>query len=301
MAYEDIALKKELDIDKIAFFRHFELSSRISFQEESHNCWEFIYVDKGTLNVMSGQLPHTLCKDDILFHPPGELHKIQAGGTAAASFCIIGFQCGSPAMDFFRCKNLKVAPPERALISHLVEEARFAFSDSQAYSGCRKPVRRFDAAVPFGSEQMILLYLQQLLIQLIRRNSADSGIFALAPGSSVGHGDEELFYKIISYMEEHLRGHLSVSQICKDNLIGRSFLQQLFRDYTGCGIIDYFSLMKINAAKQLILQKQLNFSQIADYLGYNSIHYFSRQFKKLAGMSPSEYAASIAPTHKADG
>ena len=37
----------------------------------------------------------------------------------------------------------------------------------------------------------------------------------------------------------------------------------------------------------------MNFTQIADALGYTSIHYFSRQFKKITGMTPSEYASSI--------
>lgn len=39
--------------------------------------------------------------------------------------------------------------------------------------------------------------------------------------------------------------------------------------------------------------QQLNFTQISDKLGYTSIHYFSRQFKKLTAMTPSEYATSI--------
>ena len=51
--------------------------------------------------------------------------------------------------------------------------------------------------------------------------------------------------------------------------------------------------MKIDAARQLIRSRRLNFSQIADALGYTSVHYFSRQFKKVTGMSPSEYSASI--------
>lgn len=293
MTYENIASKKELSIDKIVFLHHFELISGFSFREESHDCWEFIYADKGTVNVMSGQMLHTLNKNDILFHSPGEPHRIQPNGTAVPSLVIVGFQSASPAMDFFRCKKLEIAPSERALIGHFIKEARFTYSTPLEQPECPKPVRRLDTSIPFGSEQMLLLYLEQLLIQLVRCNSTD-GMFAPIPGSDRRRGEEELFYRVTAYMEEHIREHLSISQICKDNLIGRSFLQQLFRDYTGCGIIDYFSLMKINAAKQLILQRKLNFSQIADYLGYNSIHYFSRQFKKLAGMTPSEYAASIA-------
>ena len=53
------------------------------------------------------------------------------------------------------------------------------------------------------------------------------------------------------------------------------------------------SRMKIDTAKQLIRSEQMNFTQISEKLGYASIHYFSRQFKKVTGMTPSEYASSI--------
>lgn len=52
-------------------------------------------------------------------------------------------------------------------------------------------------------------------------------------------------------------------------------------------------MMKVGTARQMIRDNQLNFTQIADRLGYNSIRYFSRQFKQLTSMTPSEYAASI--------
>ena len=94
-------------------------------------------------------------------------------------------------------------------------------------------------------------------------------------------------------MEENVDRRITIEQICKDNLIGRSILQKLFQEYTGCGIIDYFSKLKIKKAKQIIRNQHMNFSQIADSLGYSSIHYFSRQFKKITGLTPSQYASSI--------
>lgn len=94
-------------------------------------------------------------------------------------------------------------------------------------------------------------------------------------------------------MKEHIRSHVTIEQICKDNLVGRSRLQKIFKNQCGLGIIDYFSKLKINSAKELIRSRHMNFTQISDYLGYTSIHYFSRQFKKETGMTPSEYASSI--------
>ena len=95
------------------------------------------------------------------------------------------------------------------------------------------------------------------------------------------------------YLEDRVGERLTLEQIAKDNLMGTSQLEKLLKKSWGCGAIELFSRIKIDAAKQLIRDGQLNMTQIADRLGYSSLYYFSRQFKKTAAMSPSEYAASI--------
>ncbi len=294
MSQENVTLKKELCIDQIFFLHHFAYADDFIPEKECNDFWEFLYVDKCSVDVAAGSDIHTLHKDDIIFHQPGEDHRIHIKGEASPCLIAIGFACASPAMDFFRGRILEIGPSERTLLGNIVQEARLSYASRLDDPSCKNLVRRQEAFVPFGSEQLIQIYLQQLLIQLIRNSSADNA-FATIPKSSRKRGEDELFYKIIAYMEDHVHEHLSISQICRDNLIGRSLLQQIFRDNTGYGIIDYFSLMRMNAAKRLIRDGEMNFSQIADHLGYNSIHYFSRQFKKLVLMTPSEYAASIKP------
>ena len=102
-----------------------------------------------------------------------------------------------------------------------------------------------------------------------------------------------LYQRVVNYLDEHIREHMTIEKICKANLIGRSQLQKLFRERNHCGVIYYFSCRKIELAKELIRENHHNFTQISDDLGYTSVHYFSRQFKKIAGMTPSEYASSI--------
>ena len=91
--------------------------------------------------------------------------------------------------------------------------------------------------------------------------------------------DTEVFNRVVAYLGQHLSGRVTIETICKDNLIGRSQLQKIFSKKSGLGIIEYFSNMKIEAAKELIRTEQMNFTQISEKLGYTSIHYFSRQFK----------------------
>ena len=80
-------------------------------------------------------------------------------------------------------------------------------------------------------------------------------------------------------MEEHLGEQLTIDNICRETLISRSRLQKLFQELHGCGVMEFFNQMKIDTAKELIRSNHLNFTQIADRLGYASVHYFSGQFR----------------------
>ena len=105
--------------------------------------------------------------------------------------------------------------------------------------------------------------------------------------------DRSELLQILCYLKDHLDSRLDIRQICRDNLISRSRLTGLFHEAFGCGVISCFSGMKIQAARKMIQQNRLNFSQIADALGYTSVQYFSRQFRQFTGMSPSRYADCV--------
>jgi YesN/AraC family two-component response regulator len=73
-------------------------------------------------------------------------------------------------------------------------------------------------------------------------------------------------------------------------LAGVAYLSMLFKAKFDCGVLEYWNRLKIDKAKEHIRQNSNNLTEISEMLGYNSLHYFSRQFKKTTGMTPSEYA-----------
>ena len=144
----------------------------------------------------------------------------------------------------------------------------------------------------FVSEQLIRLYLERLRLSSIRRNRPNP----VKPAEEIwapGGGGSAAYIQIMDYLKAHICGYVTIEDICRENLIGRSQLQKIFREQHNCGVIDFFTKMKVEYAKELIREKNQNFTQISEFLGYSSIHYFSRQFKKITGMTPSEYTASI--------
>ena len=296
MAYQGVHLENSITIEKIFSIHYFEYMSDFVFEGESHDFWEFICVDKGEVNVTAGETCTLLKKGNIAFHQPNEFHNVKATGQIAPNLVVISFECHDKAMDFFRNGIFKIDDTERNLMADIITEARHCF-DCRLDDPYLQHMPKKDAEL-FGSEQLIRLNLEHLLIHLVRRysdpvisrNEVPKSVTLKTPRSK---SNAEIFDRVTNYLEDHLRGHVTIEQICRDNLVGRSQLQKIFKERTGLGIIEYFSHMKIEAAKEIIRTNRMNFTQISEHLGYTSIHYFSRQFKKVTGMTHSEYASSI--------
>lgn len=204
-------------------------------------------------------------------------------------------------MKFFEERLVCINQTERFYLGQLISEARRSF-----HTPLNNPYNCFLERIPnaeFGSEQIIFLSLEMLLISLLRRyrtqqfSPVTSEIFS----HPMLHRDsDELLGQIIQYLRRHIYEHMTVAQICKDNSVGRSQLQKLFHEKLHCGVIDYFRRMKIEYAQRLIREQRYNYTQIADILGYSSYQYFSLQFKKFTRMTPSEYSSSVKSFSQAD-
>lgn len=296
MGYNGISLHNSINIGKIYSIHYFEYMNNFSFEGESHDFWEFICVDKGEVGVTAGDTFTILKKGDIAFHEPNEFHNVRAVSGVAPNLVVISFQCEDEAMQFFKKRILQIDELGRTLLADIIVEARRCL-DCRLDDPYRQNISLKESDM-FASEQLIHLYLTQFLIHLIRRYSHALGLAkrlpkAETPKAAKSKSDAEIFNRVVNYLEARLTSRVTIDQICRDNLIGRSQLQKIFKEQCHMGIIEYFSLLKINAAKELMRTDHLNFTQISERLGYTSIHYFSRQFKKVTGMTPSEYASSI--------
>lgn len=297
MLYLGIDLKNSLSVEKVYSIHYFEYMNDFSFPGESHNFWEFIYIDKGEINITAGKTSHILKKGEITFHAPNEFHNVEANGRIAPNLIVISFSCPNEAIHFFKNKTMKVDETERNLLADIIIEARRCFDCRLDDPYLPNPPMK-EKPDMFGAEQMIRIHLEHFLLHLYRRYSSPLALQkslsnTLPQKITKSKSDSEIFSRVLDYLEQKICTQVTIEEICKDNLVGRSQLQKIFKAQTSLGIIEYFSKMKIETAKELIRTNHMNFTQISEYLGYSSIHYFSRQFKKITGMTPSEYASSI--------
>ncbi len=294
MAYISTRLKKEFEITEIITIHYFEYLKNFVFHGESHDFWEFLYVDKGTVMVQAASEHYQLHAGDMIFHRPNEFHALKAMGRKSPNLVAISFLCNSPSMDLFTGKVTTLSSIEKTLIAQIISEARTAFSTPLHIPSIEQV--KLSTSAPFGSQQLILLYLEQFLIHIKRHHCDDDKVKSL-PSVTKHSWDSSnksyVFEQILHYLQLHICEQIKISDICNEFSISRSTLHSLFHKNKNCGVIDYFIYMKIERAKEIIRDGNMNITEIAYFLSYNSLQHFSKQFKKLTGMSPTEYISSV--------
>lgn len=90
----------------------------------------------------------------------------------------------------------------------------------------------------------------------------------------------------------------SISKYISDNIYkDYSSISKLFSEVEGITIEQFFILQKIEKTKELLIYAEQSLSQIAFNLGYSSTQHLSNQFKKLTGMTPSQFK-QIGAVHR---
>jgi AraC-like DNA-binding protein len=94
----------------------------------------------------------------------------------------------------------------------------------------------------------------------------------------------------LSYLEGHYDEDIALADLAKLSRMSVSSFQRAFRSTTGASPIDYLIRLRVDRARQLLRTGELSVSEIAYAVGFHDSNYFARQFKKLVGQSPRQFA-----------
>lgn len=95
--------------------------------------------------------------------------------------------------------------------------------------------------------------------------------------------------KAKEYMQENYAKDLSLDDVSKTVNISPYYFSKLFKEEEGRNFIDYLTEIRIDKAKELLMDKNLSMKEICAAVGYSDPNYFSRSFKKNVGVTPTEY------------
>ena len=100
---------------------------------------------------------------------------------------------------------------------------------------------------------------------------------------------EDIIVRARKYIEENFRENIDRSDVAAVTFVTPNYLSKLFKNNMNMNLREYINQLRIEEAKRLLLSTSMSVSEIASYVGYYNISYFSTVFHKLVGTGPYDW------------
>jgi YesN/AraC family two-component response regulator len=274
-----------------------------SLPESRIDDYQLVVVYHGNVRYILNKKVHILHKGDFLIVPPGHCYSAQACSDDGMKYYFIHF---SPESAVKWYDSVEIREYTRKVFEMMSEEMSRCFWDltkmftnriflpstanlSEFYEETATALERalYEKNKPsFNNQLMISFYIGQVFI-LISRIAVESlqRNIEMPTESQIPN----LLQQVVYYIYGNYRSPLSVREIAEKFNVSQQYLSRLFNKYFGKSAKEYMNNVRINRAKELLKTTPMSVKEVSYAVGINDPLYFSRLFKKLVGITPSEF------------
>jgi len=137
----------------------------------------------------------------------------------------------------------------------------------------------------YTSREMAIIASKYFLLDIEKNSQLPFSVFK----GQKDHGDS-LMLAIQEYIEQHYANRLTVDSIADKFGIGRRTFERRFKKVTANTVVEYIQRVKIEAAKKQLETGRKTVAEVMYDVGYTDPKAFRDVFKRIAGLSPIEYA-----------
>jgi YesN/AraC family two-component response regulator len=233
---------------------------------------ELIFIAKAKGSFKIDKKTYELKDGMLLYISPDVPHALETDPKVPVSCFTVHFSYVRVHMNEGQW-HLKEEP--QALPLQVAQELKDYYQIEDVF---KKLVKTWDAKLP-GYEFVSKTLLQQLLIAISQNMKKGKQNFSTSLKVE----------KMIRYMHEHIQDKITLTQLSDLVQLSPTYLSRVFKEITGYSIIEFFNKIKMDKAKEMILEGDRKIKEVAGALGFTDEFYFSRMFKKTEGLSPSEF------------
>jgi len=246
--------------------------------EERYPFWQLFYVSRGTMQIVRESEIQTVKSGEVIFRPPNQTSTMIYEKNSELYLGIIDFICKDKAMEFFGTSPISLDQKERKMIGDIVKEA------SEFYKDCDS-----NNLWP----ELISSSLEHFLIRLYGRMQ---GIFSFELQWNTCHTRNNISDKVNQInliLEKRRFENITIEEIASMMHESPNAMMKYYKKEMNESVIDHFLNLKLQTAMQLISESKMNFTEISEVLGFSSVNYFSKFFKKRTGMTLTEFSKQI--------
>ncbi len=111
----------------------------------------------------------------------------------------------------------------------------------------------------------------------------------LPPVNVPTQSQKQVYYDIMDYVKTNIDKNLKIAEIAEAFGYNEKYLSHRFAEITGIPLKQYILKAKVDTANFMLSDTNKSIADIAKELGFSDSHNFTRTYKKLTGLSPSEY------------
>ena len=250
-----------------------------------HDFWELVYVEEGTYPILvDGELFEIGCGESFLY-PPLAQH-IAAHLDNSVVLRIISFESDSKELFKIARAPRKLSARARDLFLGANEIGLNSFFFPGSDDGVRG-MKLSEGADRYEIQKM-KKSIELCLIELLSLSDKGEG-----EARNAANFKKERYAALNEYLRMNIGKNLSLSEMADALAVSVSMLKKISKEAFGLSPLAYFITLKLDAAKRMIRESSMNFTEISERLGFGSVHYFSRLFTNHVGVTPSEYAKSV--------
>ncbi len=244
-------------------------------QTHTHDFFQIIAVLKGTGFIQIGQRQFSLEKQGIYLIHPHTPHGIFSSGSR----------------DLPQLADVKFTVSEGLLaqqvltLDPIVDKENF--DNFQYYF--QRILLESEQSLPYSYER-ICMYFGLAMTRILRNALAKEPEDILHPEpAETAYAQQAGLQAVLKYIHSNYTAPITLEDLVKMSFISKNTLIRAFRQTCHTTPARYINLVRIEKAKELLLDTDLAISQIAETVGFGSPQYFSRYFKSMEGISPWEY------------
>ncbi len=247
-----------------------------------HNTYELYYLLEGEVYYFIDRETYLVRAGDVVLIKPNQVHKTSLAKDSRQNRLLL--QITGRAMDDFLRRNgfltLEELYDRKGRIISLGEEERSVMKELMLRIGEEMRDRRR------SYELMVKMKLLELLVML-RRCQED----ALAEGEArTAHTPKyQKVQEVVDYLQANPETGESLDELAGRFYISRSWLSRIFKEVTGFSVNEYTNIIRVKKAQKLLSCSDYSVTEVSEALGFESITYFERVFKRYTTSTPLKY------------
>lgn len=251
--------------------------------------FDLIYVEYGELYITENGVPYTLRSGDCLILSPNGLHFSHKPIREETLFHWIHFihegsfniadRIAIPSFvkfSFYKAQPVNIA---LSVFRHLSSDEQTLFLRYHKELSSLIIDNYQQTKIQYKDHCYSALCAEQLLLQLFDLIKMDSSL----PNSN------QLAKSIMDYLSQNYDHEITLESLSSQLNFHPSYLTRVFKKEYGVTIILALNKIRVSKAKQLLKVSDMSLNDIIDSIGFNSVAYFDRIFKKMTGTTPNEY------------